>query len=295
MVDTGIDGMKIMRASAGDAACEFYADVSDKRLCVLHTAACPDDAERAVAAITGMDGIPLDRMWLADPLPEALAREAGGLFGGGNPGSPAGPGPGIGGSASLGTEGRAGRNPRAAGAPECGGIGAARGGELAEPGRIRAGIGAEGFLAARRGESVQEHLRMVDAARRLYAGVIEGIEECRLGLARRGGGRGIGGEPLHFRFGDPLRDERRFIARLFGSDGPFRLWGLESEIDDGYYSVAGIDLHTWDPVNFEIAGDMMRVYLSEGSCGNTVMRLLCNLQERLGARVRCRQVDELVG
>ena len=161
----------------------------------------------------------------------------------------------------------------------------------ARPGRgdaAAARIGRDGCLAAVPGASVREHLRLVDAARGLYANVIEGIEECRPGV------REIVGEPLHFRFDEPMRNARSLVDLLFDSDAPFRLWGLESEIDDGYYNVAGLDLHAGDPVNFEIAGDMMRVCLSEGSCGNTAMRLLYNLQERLGAGVRCRQVDELV-
>ena len=155
-------------------------------------------------------------------------------------------------------------------------------------------IDKEGYFAVKRGKSVQDHFHLVDTAKDLYAGTINGIEECRLGSSRQNGKWVIAGEPLHFEFNEPLQDTRRFIARLFDSTKPFRLWGLESEIDDGYYNVAGIDLHTGDSINFEIADDMMRVYLSEGSCGNTVMRLLCNLQDRFGTRIRCRQVDDLV-
>ena len=48
-------------------------------------------------------------------------------------------------------------------------------------------------------------------------------------------------------------------------------------------------------MNFEVADDMMRVYLNKHGCGNTVMRLLCNLQARFGTGIRCRQVEEAVG
>ena len=57
--------------------------------------------------------------------------------------------------------------------------------------------------------------------------------------------------------------------------------------------MAGMDIHTGDLMNFEIAPEMMRVYLYHVSRGSTVMRLLCNLQDIFGATVRCRKVEEL--
>ena len=307
MRDAGIDKMKIMRTVVGGTACEFYADVSDKRFCVLHTTARSEDAGRAVAAITDMDRLPLDRMWLPDSLLKALAKAAGrGAFRGFGVRYASGFADGehsrsledltlnINGSMARDIEGYIKRSPHLAGAIAYGKIRLMRGEEADPCDYVQDDIDKEGYFAVKRGRSVQDHLDLVDTAREMYADTVRGIEECRLGSSRRNGKWVIAGEPLYFKFVEPLQDTRRFIARLFDSTRPFRLWGLESEIDDGYYNVAGLDLHTGDPINFEIADDMMRVYLSEGSCGNTVMRLLCNLQDRFGTHIRCRQVDDLV-
>ena len=103
----------------------------------------------------------------------------------------------------------------------------------------------------------------------------------------------IVGRPVHIRLCDPLRDIGAFVNRLFDSTRPLRLWGLESEVEEGYYNVAGMDIHTASPMNFEIAADMMRIYLSGESFGGAVMRLLCNLQDIFGTAARCRLVEDL--
>lgn len=52
-----------------------------------------------------------------------------------------------------------------------------------------------------------------------------------------------------------------------------------------------IDLHTGSPVDFEIVSDTMRVYLDQGNCGSTILRLLTNLQMHHDAKDTCDQVD----
>ena len=84
------------------------------------------------------------------------------------------------------------------------------------------------------------------------------------------------------------------MRRVFSAARPFRLWGLESKLEDGYFSVAGVDLHTGSPMNFEITGDFMRVYLSAESRGSAVLRLLTNLQLYYGRGIACERVDQLV-
>lgn len=306
MIDTGVDKMKIMRTLVGGTMCEFYADVSDKRFHVLHTTARSDDAGRAVTAITDMDRLPLDRMWLSDSLLKALVKKsgagtfrgfgvkyAGGFLDEDRPRGVDDLNMSINGSMAREIEGHMMQNPHLAGAIAYRKIRLMCGEATSPSDYVHDDIGKEGYFAVKRGTSVQDHLYLVDSAKALYTSTIEGIEECRLGSSRLNGETVIGGEPLHFDFKEPLQDTRRFIARLFDSTRPFRLWGLKSEIVEGYYRVAGLDLHTGDPINFEITANMMRVYLSENSCGNTIMRLLCNLQDRFGTLIRCRQVEQL--
>lgn len=307
MIDTGIDKVKIMRTRVGDTACEFYADVSDKRFHTLHTTAKSNDAGRAVAAITDMDGLPLDRMWLSDSLLKALAKKSGsGAFRGfaaryagsfleeNRPRNLEDLDLHVNGFMAEEICDHMEQNPYLEGKIAYGKIRLMHGEETNPDDYAHDDIDKKGYFAVKRGKSVQDHLYLVNSAKELYAKTIEGIEECRLGLSYHDGDMIIGGEPLHFNFKEPLHDTHRFIRRLFDSTRPFRLWGLESEVDDGYYTVAGLDLHTGDPINFEIGANMMRVYLSENSCGNTVMRLLCNLQDRFGTLIKCKQVEQLV-
>lgn len=98
------------------------------------------------------------------------------------------------------------------------------------------------------------------------------------------------GGPLDFQFRRDMGDLDSFIPGLFNSTAPFNLWGIKSEVSDGYFRVLAIDLHAGSPLNFEIAGGMMRVYLGKDSCGNTILRLLANLQTCRDSRDACVQV-----
>ena len=306
MVDTGLDKMKIMRTNVMGSKCEFYADVSDKRFHTLHTTAKSDDAARAVAAITSMDGLPLDRMWLSDSLLKALANNAGddafrgfgvkyvsGFLENGEIQSLEDLNLSINGSLACEIEDHIRKNPHLKKAIAYGKIRLKRGEEGDVCNHVHVDIDKEGYFAVKRGKSVQEHLHLVNEAKARYETAVNKIEECRIGSSKQNGKWVIKGNPLYFEFDEPMQELRGFIERLFNSKKPFHLWGLESEIEDNYYNVVGIDLHTGDPINFEIAHDMMRVYLSEKSCGNTIMRLLCNLQDRFGTRIRCKQVEDI--
>lgn len=307
MMDTGIDKMKIMRANVGDSTCEFYADVSDKRFHVLHTTARSDDAARVVTAITDLNRQPLDRMWLSDSLLKALARKAGssafrgfgvkyasGFLGEDVPRNLEDLNLHINGSMAREIDSHMRKNEHLAKAIAYKKIRLMHGEETSPYDYVHDDIDKDGYFAVKRGKSVQDHLYLVNEAKQLYADTINGIEKFRLGSSRQNGRWAIKGKPLYFDFANTLPDVHGFTTRLFDSTRPFRLWGLASKLEDNYYNVVGMDLHTGDPISVEIAENMMRVYLSEESCGNTVMRLLCNLQDRFGTIIRCRQVEDLV-
>lgn len=153
----------------------------------------------------------------------------------------------------------------------------------------------DGYFAIRRGRSIQDHVDLARTSKDRYARTVEAIEKCRLGVYCTDGKWICGGEPLSFAFNEKIPDAQRLVRRLFCSAKPFQLFGLASEVETGYCGVPAVDLHTGDPLNFGIADNMMRVYLNKQGSGNTIMRLLCNLQELFGAGVRCRQVDEAAG
>ena len=150
----------------------------------------------------------------------------------------------------------------------------------------------DGCFVMRSGRSVRDHVDLVRLSKDRYARAIERIEGCRLGSYRVSGKWQFRGEPLNFEIRKRIPDVGLFVRSIFNSGKPFLLCGLENEVDRGYYSVAAVDLHTSDAMDFEISDSMMRVYLNKHGHGNTIMRLLCNLQARFGTSIRCRQVEE---
>lgn len=130
-----------------------------------------------------------------------------------------------------------------------------------------------------RGESIEGHFRHLRDIMGDYSESLEKIEEeFSMHTDKRASGTFIGGEPIFIDFDRPIRDLEGFVDELFSSTQPFRLWGLKDEIEDDYYNIAGVDLHTGDKVTFEVSPDWMRVYLPENSCGNIILRLYTNIQ-----------------
>jgi hypothetical protein len=93
------------------------------------------------------------------------------------------------------------------------------------------------------------------------------------------GGASFTGMPIGIRFSRPIPDLPAFCEELFSSRAPFRLWGQPAITEDEAL-VEAVDLHVGQRIGIELGRDWMRVYLHAGSCGNTVARLISNLQTR---------------
>ena len=93
-----------------------------------------------------------------------------------------------------------------------------------------------------------------------------------------GGGGRFTGEPLGITFSKPISDMTVFLDRVFSGTVPFRLSGVPVKISDAMYRVTAVDLHVSQVLTFEVAPEFMRVYLPQGTCGNTLSRLYTNLQ-----------------
>lgn len=130
------------------------------------------------------------------------------------------------------------------------------------------------------GTSIGLHLLIVNGVRHTYGRAIRRIEsDIALGWVRSGEARVYRGQPIVIKVPDGLiTDLRQFVLSLFGATRPFRLFGIPHSITDGRIDVEAIDLHTNDPLSFEITHSWMRVFLPRGSCGNIVARLYANLQ-----------------
>ncbi len=147
----------------------------------------------------------------------------------------------------------------------------------------------EAFAA--HGEQFTHHAQFIQMVISRYARLVGSIEALSLRFDPLNeanpatpqdtdtGGASFAGMPIGIRFSRPIPDLPAFCDELFSSRAPFRLWGQPAVIEDEAL-VEAVDLHVGQRLGIELGHDWMRVYLHAGSCGNTVARLISNLQTR---------------
>jgi len=136
---------------------------------------------------------------------------------------------------------------------------------------------------------------------RLYEQTTRAIEQ-RLWLQAekttlRDGGENVTltGAPVTLTFDPPLSLStfQNFITTTFErGQGPLRLWGNPIPLGERKVHVYGIDLHLWKRIYLEITPRRMIVVLPRGTCGNTVHRLVTNVQRYLDPTVKVFIADE---
>ena len=136
---------------------------------------------------------------------------------------------------------------------------------------------------------------------RLYEQTTRAIER-RLWLQAekttlRDGGESVTltGAPVTLTFDPPLSLStfQNFITTTFErGQGPLRLWGNPIPLSEQKVHVYGIDLHLWKRIYLEITPRRMIVVLPRGTCGNTVHRLVTNVQRYLDPTVKVFIADE---
>lgn len=136
------------------------------------------------------------------------------------------------------------------------------------------------------GDSFELHQEIVRRVTGRYAHLVNLLEARALrfeGLDE--GGFRPTGAPIVVRFRE-VPDMDRFLSELFSAREPFRLWGSPEPTGSGSFQVDAVDLHVGQTLMFDIGRDWLRVYLPSGACGNTVVRLVANLQHRFDGQVR---------
>jgi hypothetical protein len=133
-------------------------------------------------------------------------------------------------------------------------------------------------------------MSFVDETKAKYRELVESIEQFRLGTRETLGARRIKGKAFNLVFQRKIEDFQFFLDRLLDSKEPFRIWGLRSRIEDDYYQVLALDMHTGSSIDLEISPDLIRAYLPEEACGNTLLRLYVNLQHYFDSEVRCEEL-----
>lgn len=144
-------------------------------------------------------------------------------------------------------------------------------------GSVTEGVNRMGRFAAV-GDSFELHLAFIRAVVLRYRRFVELCEQKAMGWeSYADGGGNLRGGPIGLKFSRQIPDLERFLGELLAVRRPFRLWGIP-EVVEGVAQVEAVDLHVGERLRLDVGDDWMRIYLDQGSCGNTVARLVSNLQ-----------------
>lgn len=139
-----------------------------------------------------------------------------------------------------------------------------------------------------RGNSFDSHTSFVTTVYRKYAEEISRIEsDYALRSTMEDEDRlAFYGSPISFHFDRGIPNLRRFADLLFSSSEPFRLWGMPIDPTESFARIEAVDLHVGCSFTAELSNEWMRLYIPEGTCGNTVLRIYTNLQHYYDSQVR---------
>lgn len=306
VVNTGLDNMKILRATpAVGNSCDFFLDITDNRFLVLHTNDKSEDTNRIVETLTKDHHHTFDHTWFHSNMLERLANISGNTFKGfgvsysnrflrANEDENAeieDLNLSISGSLAKEMQQLIATKPSIERTIAYNKIRILRGSKNSLLDSVQDDIHNTGYFAVKRGKSVQDHLQLVDMCKDEYSETIRDVENHRIGVRQVEDRTLVEGKSFDFEFPNKIENLNLFIERMFNSATPFKLWGIKSKIYTDYFKVMAVDLHTGSPMDFEIADDMMRVYLFKGNCGNTILRLFTNLQMYYDANTVCPQLN----
>lgn len=137
-----------------------------------------------------------------------------------------------------------------------------------------------------RGKSFNRHLWLVN---KLYTDYKELVYNIEKNYSISIENNKLMGLPINIEFKRDDLSAEYIIKAIFSNKKPFKLWGYADKIDDGYYKVLAVDLHNGNQgnkINFEITKDFISIYLSKKNCGNTIARLVCNIQQYLDSQIK---------
>ena len=302
--DTNLGYINILNVQKSGNACEFFLDKRDPRFFVLHTNARSDYTSDIMKKLAHDPRHAFDYAWFYSDMLQSITEMPGNEFMGfgvsysdrylGSEESDCASienlNLSMSGSMASEMQKMVLENPRISGTCAHNMVRVMRGTASSMRGHMQDEVHNTGYFALKRGKSVSDHLDLVGMCQKKYAETVERVESLRIGWRPKDGESVLVGSPFHFRFKKRVKDLDVFISKMFNSAMPFKLWGIKSTISEGYFKVHAIDLHTGGTIDFEIASDMMRVYLRDGGCGNTILRLLTNLQMYHDAGDTCTQV-----
>ncbi|MGD1155904.1 MAG: hypothetical protein ABSA41_08765 [Terriglobia bacterium] len=157
--------------------------------------------------------------------------------------------------------------------------------ELNERGRFKAA-----------GNSFNLHIQTVSRFLHSYRSFILEIEDvARIRSSGKGEGGGLlQGDPLVLEFPKPLRNFSGFVRELVSCRAPLKIWGIVDQVRSNFVQIEAVDLHTSSRLRLDLTPEYVRIYLGPEACGNTVARLLRNLQSHVDSTIRLNIPSESV-
>lgn len=131
-----------------------------------------------------------------------------------------------------------------------------------------------------RGTDFSAYSQIVNGTLDNYASVVTSLESrYSLGLdySESSSGFRLNGNAFCIGFESEI-NVPSVVSGMFNCSPPFRLMGEPEKLSEDYYLIDAVDLHVGQPLAVEISPRIMRLYLYEGTCGNTIVRILRSLQ-----------------
>ncbi len=158
--------------------------------------------------------------------------------------------------------------------------------------------------ATNRSQSFTDHRQHVQFVLRLYKKATESTEHAAWQrvetshIANQHGGQDLLGAPVILRFSEKLTTTvfDRFIQATFRrKHNRFRLWGNPIRLGPTKVHVYALDRHLWQPLFLEITAEKIVAIIPKGTCGNTIHRLVTNVQHYLDPAVGVMVGDQSYG
>jgi hypothetical protein len=143
-----------------------------------------------------------------------------------------------------------------------------------------------------RSASFSEHRSLMRDVTRRYDAFTRRAEQILWPTATEG--RPALAAPLFIEFSAPLAQStfERWVTETFSArSAHLRLWGKPILLGPNKAQVYAIDEHLWQPIQLEMTRHHLLALLPHGTCGNSVNRLVTNLQRTLDPGLRAWLAD----
>jgi hypothetical protein len=130
-----------------------------------------------------------------------------------------------------------------------------------------------------KGNSASLHFDFLNILKSDYQKLIEDIEKHRKSIFRNNNTTlEIHGTEFEFTIQKSIHDHKKLVTEFLSSKNALKIVGLPNKIAEDHYIVPGVDLHNGDKIDLEFYKNKIYLTLMDGGCGNTILRLLTNIQ-----------------